>query len=233
MRIQIDSRAYIETLLDYTITDVEYLLEKFEGDACEAPDGRRHAGPVLITVVSGIDTLGGVIYGFSQASHTRSVDFMEKYMPISTSPCAEKIPRPLAEFVYDSVRCGVTHHGMPKIGVTYQLWTDQEWKKMCPNDAAFCKDPAEGKICINVAKLARCYLAAVHCIQDDFKKNPKKYQASGLENEIKKAKKHLKSIFGLTQVPTIKKSYGESSTSANASGQVPTIKTPNTPGTMP
>ena len=176
MGMQIDYKGYVERLIEYSTSDVEYLLEKFKEDVEKKV--RRHAGPLLMVVMNGIDAFGGILYGFRDGgqrnSRKRSLKFME---------CRMGIPEPLAKFLYNSVRCGVTHHGMPKVRLVYQVWTDNEWR--VPAAGAFCKDKAKDRIYMNVVKLAEQYLRAVKKVKHNGS------AISGLEDEFCEAEDYF------------------------------------------
>lgn len=191
---QVDTKLYIEQFLKYTISDVEYLIKKFK---TRQHGEETHAGPMLMCVVNGIDAAGGIIYGFNYRNPgpgRRSADFMEKYMDM---------PLDLAEFIYTSVRCGASHHGMPRLGIIFGLWDDTEWHKISSSvNETFCKNLANGNIWVNVVKLAHSYLDAVRGIERDFARNPGKYQARDLGDEIAKAKLYHTQAFGSVTATT-------------------------------
>lgn len=107
------------------------------------------AGILLKEILSGIDNLGGICYGFETGSKVRSIKFMQEKM---------LIPNSLAEFLYAIVRCGVIHQGMPKIGLRYFVEHDRVEK-----GKVFYKDH-NGYIYINVTEFAYRYLYAIETI---------------------------------------------------------------------
>lgn len=105
-------------------------------------------GPLLACTVNGIDLVGGMREGFSKNSRYRSVNFMRDYMDI---------PEPAAELLYSSVRCGISHQGMPKIGLNFfQLQERPEPGKVLYRD--------DHSLWLNVTELARLYVDAVNLI---------------------------------------------------------------------
>lgn len=207
---QIDRKEYIEKLLDYTISDVGYLLHKFKNP--QWGEG-KHAGPILMTVMSGIDALGGTVYGLDRPLGRRlgqaSVDFMVEYM---------EIPELLSEFIYSSVRCGLFHHGMPKRSVEYELWNDDEWSDICDSNDSYCQDVAKHKICINVAKMADKYLEAARRVKKEFNEDQCRFKAFGLEDEIRRPEQYFEKAF--SSINATAKGLYESSSDANTSGSV-------------
>jgi hypothetical protein len=139
-----EGKAFFEhSVLKYSRLDVCALLEaKLD---C--------AGPLLEVIVNGIDNLGGILYGFGpRNSKHRSVKFMKEKM---------SIPELLAKFLYSTVRCGVAHQGMPKIGLIY--FVEYRYQEQ---DRIFSKD-SEGNVCINIVGLAQCYLNAIDTVSAD------------------------------------------------------------------
>ncbi len=199
MGMQIDSKAYVERLKEYSISDVEYLIEKSKEDA--GKEIRRHAGPLLMVVMNGIDAFGGVVYGFGAVPGVgkRSLMFME---------CEMGICEAVAKFLYYSVRCGVTHHGIPKARLGYEVWTDDEWRERGAS-GAFCKDEVEDRICMNVVKLAEEYLRAVKKVKHDGS------AIGGLEDELYKGECYFPAAAGCIPICASRttSTYGESSSS--------------------
>lgn len=103
-----DVRKYFQrSVVKYSRGDVERLI-KAKLDC---------AGPLLIVVLNGIDNLGGMCYGFgSYNSKERSVKFMTEKMGMNES---------VSKFLYSIVRCGISHQGMPKIGLRFFLEYDR------------------------------------------------------------------------------------------------------------
>lgn len=91
---------YRKIVLDYLVGDIEHLLKNQE----------RRAGLVLYPVLAGIDTIGGMIHGFSVSSKRRSIDFLENYL---------QLDRSIATFLYESLRCGLVHQGTSKVGLKF------------------------------------------------------------------------------------------------------------------
>lgn len=142
-----EGKAYFKhSVVRYSMTDVQELLKAKL--SC--------AGPLLEVVVNGIDNVGGICYGFSSESGSRSEQFMTKKMSISTA---------LAKFLYSIVRCGVAHQGMPKIGVIY--FVEYEYPQ---KEKIFYMD-SDNNIWLNVVSLALRYLDAINAINEDIENN--------------------------------------------------------------
>lgn len=139
--------AYFQkSALQYGKGDVEELLQK-----------ELHcAGPLLAVVVNGIDNLGGMCFGFKGlGSAKRSIKFMEKYMGLS---------QPVANFIYKTVRCGIAHQGMPKVGLEFGvLYGRPEAGRV------HCK--AYDWIYLNVVEFAYAYLQAIERIAGEPEKH--------------------------------------------------------------
>ena len=125
----------------YIIPDIKELLSNTE-----------KAGPLFLTVTSGIDTMGGILEGFSAVngngnSSTRSCNFMVQKM---------NIPRKLASLVYTHGRCGAVHEGGIKGGVS--LERDEN------NLEIFNRDNNE-RLVINVYQLAKKFIETVEKIE--------------------------------------------------------------------
>jgi hypothetical protein len=102
------------------------------------------AGPLLAVILNGIDNLGGMCYGFDRRNvGKRSVKIHGKK---DGGP-----KREIAKGIYESVRCGVVHQGMPKIGIALYLDYDR-----LDRGAIVRKD--SNWIWLNVTELAHQYL---------------------------------------------------------------------------
>ena len=105
--------------------------------------------------MSGIDTVGGMIYGFKDGqnrdnSRSRSSSFMKTHMCMTEEE---------ANGTYDLGRCGMLHQSAPKsrMGI----------RAVCTKDGAlFHKSgrPGDDTATLEVVELARRYLAAVKII---------------------------------------------------------------------
>lgn len=113
------------------------------------------AGPFLMVILNGIDNLGGMCYGFELGSKDRSIKFMEEKMGISNS---------LASLLYKVVRCGITHQGMPKIGLRYFVDYD------CTEKDIFYRD-AEEYLYLNVMGFTNLYIKTIELISCDIEKH--------------------------------------------------------------
>lgn len=143
---KIESKAFFErSVIKYSKSDVCSLLKA----------KLNCAGPLLEIIVNGIDNLGGICYGFSKGSRERSIRFMKEKMNVSES---------LAQFLYNIVRCGITHQGIPKIGLIYFVEYDYPDK-----EKIFCKDTEEN-IYLNVVGLAQLYIDTIDDIKTDIEK---------------------------------------------------------------
>lgn len=140
-------KYFKRSIVEYNRGDVEKLL-KAKLDC---------AGPLLIVVLNGIDTLGGMCYGFRPGnSKERSVKFMTEKMGVAES---------VASFLYSVVRCGIVHQGMPKIGLTFFVWYDRIDKG---NIFYKC---SKNFIWLNVGELTYLYIDTV----DRISKEPDKH----------------------------------------------------------
>ena len=121
--------------------------------------------------------------------------------------CRMDICEPIANFVYGSVRCGVTHHGMPKARVEYDVWTDKDWSNFSGGDNVFCEDKVTKVIHMNVVKFAEKYLEAIEGIRvEEIREDGE------LEKELAKGMEYFHDARRCIQSYT--SSYGESSSSA-------------------
>lgn len=144
--MQENAIAYFQrSSIRYSKGDVQELLEK----------ELNCAGPLLAVIVNGIDSLGGMRYGFHKGSRKRSVEFMKSYMNLS---------EPIAEFIYMIVRNGIVHQGMPKVGVEFGVIYDRPEK-----GRVYYK--SYDWIYINIVEFAHTYLEAI----DQIAKEPEKH----------------------------------------------------------
>jgi hypothetical protein len=141
-------QAYAEAFFDkaivkYNAGDVQYLLAL----------PKLPAGPLLTATANGIDIMGGICWGFDAGSKPRSVRFMEEHMGLST---------PVADLIYQSARCGITHEGMPKKGI--EFFHQGELPR---TQVVLYKETTTGLLYMNVTEFARMYLDAVEAIGKD------------------------------------------------------------------
>jgi hypothetical protein len=127
---------------DYNCGDIRALIER----------RLEVAGPLLSTVVGGIDLVGGMMDGFNQPSSNRSIAFMKKWMNLADA---------IARLLYSLVRCGVAHEGTTKLNIHYFVSYD----RICPGIILY--GGPEGSIWLNVTEFAHAYLAAVADIGND------------------------------------------------------------------
>ncbi|MCK4823701.1 hypothetical protein KA005_48560 [bacterium] len=154
-----------------------------KGDVIALLDSRLPcAGPLLTTTLNGIDNLGGMCYGFDQKVGDRSVKTMIKKM---------EIPQALAEFLYEAVRCGIVHQGMPKMGVKYFVGYDR-----LEEHEIFYNGP-DGYITMIVTEFAYRYLDTIEKIASEPEKHINFYPAYNeergetLKNMLDEARVHI------------------------------------------
>ncbi len=146
MNNSIAAKEYFEDVfVSYTMPDIEKLL-----------DNDMPPGPILITIMSGIDTMGGLIYGFSEGSKKRSIDFMKDYMDID-----EKVTKLL--YVY--VRCGIAHECITISGVFIGS-AQPDYKD---NDQIFFKEIINNEkvIGIETRALAKLFLESIKKLKSE------------------------------------------------------------------
>jgi hypothetical protein len=136
-----DAQNYFAQVVEeYVCGDISWLLGL-------GKDTEGKAGPLLNSVVNGIDILGGILYGFGRGmSEKRSVKFLQFHMGLQPD---------VAKFIYTAVRCGMAHEGVPKMGVAFFVVL------AAPADQPFPLKDANNKVQINVAVFARRFLKAV------------------------------------------------------------------------
>ena len=137
---------FSQVVIDYSCGDVKALLDA----------NLSQAGPLLASVVNGIDLVGGMMQGFSEGSQKRSCEFMRKHLNLS---------EPIAKLLYSLVRCGVSHEGSTKQGLVYFV------HPVRPHNLAILSRDHENAIWLNVSELARQYLTAVDMIAMDIHGN--------------------------------------------------------------
>jgi hypothetical protein len=142
------TEAYFQrSVIHYSKGDVETLL-KAKLDC---------AGPLLVTTLNGIDNLGGMCYGFGRDNVGERIKcFLADKMHLSKS---------LAAFLYESVRCGEVHQGMPKMGLEFFVQYDGTHKGI------IFYSESDDYIILDVTELAQCYLKAI----EDIAKEPEKH----------------------------------------------------------
>lgn len=79
------------------------------------------AGPLLTIVLNGIDVLGGLCYGFERSGRNNS-----RWRSIKILDEKFNMPREIAEYIYESVRCGIVHQGQPKYITKYYVNYDND-----------------------------------------------------------------------------------------------------------
>ena len=142
------AKLYFErSVIKYSKGDVEALLK------AELPC----AGPLLSTIMNGIDNLGGMCYGFKSSNvGDRSRYFLHERMGLSEE---------LAAFLYESVRCGIVHQGMPKMGLEFLVQYDSS------EGSNIISRQSEKYLLLNVTALAHCYLKTI----EEINAEPGKY----------------------------------------------------------
>lgn len=119
------------------------------------------AAPLLSCVMSGIDTLGGMILGFEKNnSALRSKHFLKEILHLSEKQ---------ADFMYSLVRCGVAHEGIPKSCVYFFVNDDR------PHKGVFLYKDGTNAIWLNVTELARTFVEVVREISRDIDKHLSHY----------------------------------------------------------
>jgi hypothetical protein len=150
-------RAEVETYFkhvvqQYNCGDIEQLLK-----LVPAMD---KLGPLLASVVNGIDTVGGMMLGFEERSNKRSTEFMRQHLRLAPEE---------ADLVYALVRCGVAHEGVTKLAVQFFAHFDEaEGTSPRVRPGVFLYRDARNSILLNVAELAYSYLDAIKRIADDI-----------------------------------------------------------------
>lgn len=135
---------YVRKAIEYSRGDVKALLEA----------GLRVAGPLLVITLNGIDSMGGIVYGFDRHnSKERSTTFMLKYMDLGISEKALK-------YIYEKVRCGLAHHCLPKSETAFGVDYDR-------NDNPV-EEERDGSLIINANAFAHCYLMAIEDVEQKF-----------------------------------------------------------------
>ncbi len=151
------AERYFRRVYDYNVGDIKTLLDT----------ELKCAGPLLTATVNGIDTFGGMCYGFGCGSKKRAKLFMPKKMCLSES---------LSDFIYRSVRCGMAHQGMPQIGLRFfVLYGRPDTGNLLYRDG-YNSNPEY--IYMNVAEFAYCYLDAVEMIAKAPENHIKHYPRS-------------------------------------------------------
>jgi hypothetical protein len=136
------AKAYFQkSVLLYSKGDIENLLKS----------KLTCAGPLLATILTGIDNLGGMCYGFDGHNvGKRSTRFMTEKMGFSDA---------LATFLYESIRCGIVHQGMPKMGLEFYVQYEGS------NKGVIFYSASEKYIILNVTELAHLYLKTIEKIE--------------------------------------------------------------------
>ena len=141
-----DAQNYFARVVEqYVCGDISWLLGLGEGK-----EGK--AGPLLNSVVNGIDILGGILDGFGRGmSERRSVKFLESYMGLQPD---------VARFIYTAVRCGMAHEGVPKMDVIFFV------DCAAPDNEPVPLKDSQNRVWINVAVLAKRFLAAIEVVRN-------------------------------------------------------------------
>jgi len=133
-------RFFDKVIKDYNCGDIAMLL----GDRTTA------LGPLLSAVAAGIDTVGGMMYGFTENgggnSRPRSVRFLEQILKFNSVA---------ATVIYTCARCGYVHEGLSKLGVRFFA----DYDRVKPEVVLFRM--SDGKLGLNVAELAYMYLDGI------------------------------------------------------------------------
>lgn len=129
-------RFFCKVIREYNCGDVKWLLEK------ETPT----LGSLLATVGAGIDTVGGMLFGFTKRSESRSVEFMEAFMKLDTAG---------AKAIYSCARCGYLHEGIGKLNFSWFA----DYERVKPGCILFRRQ--DGGLALNIAEFAHQYLEAI------------------------------------------------------------------------
>lgn len=136
-------RKYFDRVIrKYNIGDIQALLDSARDTIGPVQD---KAGPLLACVVNGIDTLGGMAFGFTDGSESRSVSFMRDFMGIDQTQ---------GKMLYAIARCGLAHEGVPKLCLRFFV---HKYK----SEGSILSQDRTGTIWLNVTQLARRYCNAV------------------------------------------------------------------------
>jgi hypothetical protein len=132
-------RFFRKVILEYNCGDVKWLLKK------KSPA----IGPLIATVSTGIDTVGGMLFGFATGSERRSVDFMKAFMGLDEG---------IAETIYRCARCGYLHEGIGKLNFSWFA----DYERVRRGCILFRRK--DGGLALNVAEFAHQYLDAIKSI---------------------------------------------------------------------
>jgi hypothetical protein len=147
---------YFETaVLTFNCGDIEALLKNLpKNERTQQPA----TGALFASVMSGIDTLGGMLYGFKgdqnqNNSSIRSPEFMKTYMSMTDEE---------AKRIYDLGRCGMLHQSAPKSGMGIRA----DFSIPANDGELFHRSgrPGDDTPTLEVVELARRYLKAVRII---------------------------------------------------------------------
>ena len=161
-----------EVIIKYNKTDIEFLINTY----IDNPE-RQPAGPLLAIVANGLMTMGK-LYSNYRTDGDKTVNFINSEMGFNES---------MSRLLYEIVRCGITHIGIPYYGVEFFVFFDPKDFKDIKNrfgkemEDYFCTkecikiipgkyDKNEKNIKLDVSKLAFKYLRAIERIH----KNPAK-----------------------------------------------------------
>lgn len=95
---------YNKVVVQYLVENIEYLLENRE----------PRAGLILYPVLSGVDTIGGLLYGFKRDGRSNSTERSKMVMEREMGMEPE-----VADFIFSCVRCGLMHQGTAKYGLKF------------------------------------------------------------------------------------------------------------------
>jgi hypothetical protein len=110
-------------------------------------------GPLLSAVAAGVDTVGGMMFGFSGSnSKARSVRFLKEILKFDSAA---------AEVIYCCARCGYIHEGLSKLNVSFFA----NYNGIKPGVALFRR--TDGAVALNVAELAHMYLNGIEYVWKD------------------------------------------------------------------
>lgn len=167
------TKNYFKLFYDWSTKDIKECLKL-----------KSNAGPVLVMVVNGIDILGGMCYGFKKDnSKERSIKFMKNKMGVA---------KPVAQLLYENIRCGMIHQGAPKgtpeMGVEFYIQQDDD---ITNKEKFFCKNIEKNYLRLNVSAFAFLYIDTINKIDSDIEEHIHYNPLPKTEEEKKKLKDML------------------------------------------
>lgn len=159
-------KYFNKSIKDYCIGDIKSLLNS----------KINCAGPLLTATLNGIDNLGGILYSFNASVGERSKRVLVEKM---------NIDKDVASIIYNSIRCGIVHQFMPKMGITYFANYDMKFNEI------YSKDTVGKNIIINVCAFANKFIEVI----DSINKSEVLYMPEYNDNEKSKMIKQYNSAY--------------------------------------